>query len=321
MVYIIFGNQPLMVKKNVKKTIDSFFENKEVDIIKLNSREITEDDIIYECEQMSITSQYKAIVVENASFLTGEKASDKFKYSDKLVDYLTNEKQQDVLLIFSVVYDKKLDSRNKIVKLLTEKKQIKECLDLSKQDWEKYIVGYFDRRGIKISKEAADELQRRCLNDLNIFDNEATKLILFKDGQTTISLKDVEEVVTLPLEDNLFLLQTHLLKGEKGKAIQLFRDLSLLNTVTPVILITLLSNNFYFLDQVKYLNKIRKTPQEMASILKSNPYRIYNTLKDIKDISDDKIKDGIKKLYDLDITIKRKKVDPYYAFEEFILNF
>ena len=158
MATIVFGAQPLMVKKQISKIVADYFDKDlNQSVVYLDSHKITEGNLIDECEQCSLNSLYKAVIVENCDFLTAEKNKGKMKYSDLLIDYLKNE-NANTKLIFSVIYDKKLDSRNKIYKLLSENGKILECKDLKDDDWNVYVTKYFEKRNVGIEKKAINEL-------------------------------------------------------------------------------------------------------------------------------------------------------------------
>jgi DNA polymerase-3 subunit delta len=318
MALIIFGAQPLMIKKQVKKFLLETFSNADkYNVIYLNSHEISEGNIIDECEQMSLTSSNKVVIVENSNFLTAEHAKDKMEYSSELLSYLKHE-NENTKLIFTVVYDKQLDNRNTIVKYVKENGKILECKDLKADDWKLYTTKYFERRNVKISDDAINEICKRCNGDLNVFINEVDKLLLYK--MNDITLKDVELLITKPLEDNIFDILDKLLHGKKNDAIEIYRDL-LLQKVEPVVLISIISTTLTYLDRVLYLNSLRQSYTQIASETKSNPYRVMVTLKDFRNVDKGLISSALDSLYELDKTIKHNNIDRFYGFELFLLNF
>lgn len=60
---------------------------------------------------------------------------------------------------------------------------------------------------------------------------------------------------------------------------------------------------------------------EIADIMKIHPYRVKLALENRRRISLDAIMQEIENLYQLDLAIKSSKVDRFYAFEMFLLNF
>ena len=159
MAYIVFGSQQLMVKKQVKKCIADYFkDDTNYEVLHFDSSKITEDELLSECEQFSLCGDKKVIVVENSNFLTAERDASKFVYTDSLVKYLKNE-NPSTILIFSVIYSKKLDSRNKIYKIVDESGKIIICKDLTEKEWPQQVALYFKKKNLSISDEAIDTLK------------------------------------------------------------------------------------------------------------------------------------------------------------------
>jgi len=318
MATIIFGAQDLMVKKQIRRfVLDNFSKPDDVEVIYLDSRKITENNLLDECQQMNLMCTDKVVVVENSNFLTAERTKDKFSCSDSLIEYLKSE-NPFTKLVFTVVYDKKLDSRNKIYKYISDKGRIVECKDLKINDWMLYITKFFEKRNVKIEKSAINELCKRCDGNLNIFMNETEKLLLYK--MNNITLEDIKKVVTRPLEDNLFDILDLLLHNKKEQAIQTYRDLAL-QKVEPVVLISIISSSLLFLDKVLFLSKKRMSYSEIAKHLSCNPYRVINTIKSFGDVDSAHIKKTIDDLYSLDKIIKHNNIDRFYGFELFLINY
>lgn len=319
MAYIVFGSQQLMVKKQIKKCIsDIFKDDKNYEVLHFDSTKITEDELLSECEQFSLYGDKKVIIVENSGFLTAERNSNKFEYTDSLVKYLKNE-NPSTILIFSVIYNKKLDSRNKIYKVIDENGKIIVCKDLTEKEWPEQVSLYFKKKNISITQDAVDEICRRCSGDFGVFINESNKLILYK--QNNITIDDVKEIVAMPLFNNVFEIQNNLLHKNKEKAIQIFREIQFSKDVDPVSLISIFVNQLILLDKLLYLNKKGLSYGSIASELGENPYIVMKNLNNFKGVDRKLIKSALKKLYELDRAIKHSEINKYYGFELFLINF
>lgn len=319
MAYIVFGSQQLMVKKQIKKCIsDIFKENKNYEVLHFDSTKITENELLSECEQFSLYGDKKVIIVENSGFLTTERNSNKFEYTDSLVKYLKNE-NPSTILIFSVIYNKKLDSRNRIYKVIDENGKIIVCKDLTEKEWPEQVSLYFKKKNISIAQDAVDEICRRCSGDFGVFINESNKLILYK--QNNITIDDVKEIVAMPLFNNVFEIQNNLLHKNKEKAIQIFREIQFSKDVDPVSLISIFVNQLILLDKLLYLNKKGLSYGSIASELGENSYIVMKNLNNFKGVDRKLIKSALKKLYELDRAIKHSEINKYYGFELFLINF
>ena len=319
MLAILFGKQSFMVKSQLKKLENSFFNDEEHNVINMDADSFSFLNVIDECQQMNLTCSKKMVIYSKCTFLSSLKGNKiSFKNDKKdLLKYFEHD-SDDVLLVF-VVLAESLLKRNEIVNYIEKKGKIYELKDLKGDDWPIFIKKYFSTKNITISQGAIDELTSRCSSDLYLFHNEVNKLLLYKENN--INIDDVRAIVSRPLEDNVFEILNNLLANRKDLALSSFRDLKV-NGAEPVVLISLISKSLIFLDEVYYLSDNKKMKSdEIARTLGTSSGRIYFALKNLKGISYSKIKKAFDKLFKLDCDIKHGRYDASYGFELFILNF
>lgn len=317
MAFVIFGKQNYLIKKQTKKIISNFSNVDNNNVIYFDSKKLDESELLNECEQISLSCDTKIIVVENSNFLTTERDKDKFAYSDKLVNYLNNENEL-TQLIFTYEGDKELDSKNPVVKLIKDKKQIFEAKDLTKEDWNTFATNYFNKRDVTISKDALDAIIDASKNDVNNFINEVSKLLLYK--QNNINIDDVEQIIVKSVEDNVYGILNFLFENKKEEALKLYKDLLLLK-VEPVSLMQIMISNLIFIDRLLFVKNINSNEFFISKELGANYGRVKAQLSSIKNIKQEFIKQKIEELYSLDHDIKHNLVDRFYAFELFIIKF
>ena len=318
MAFIVYGSQQLLVKKQTKKLIEDKTKNSgDVESIYFDSTKITEDELLDECEQYSLYNNLKVIVVENCNFLTGERVEGKFSYSNKLIDYLKNE-NKNTILIFNVVNEKKLDSKSRIYNSINEKNII-FCKDLTESEWPKQVSLFFKKKNVLIEDSAIEEICKRSNGDFNTFINESKKLLLYK--QDHIYLEDVKNIFTKPLNNDIFELQNALLRNNKIRAIEIFRDLQTAKNADPVVLIAIFANQLILLDKILYLYDKNLSFGAIASEIGANPYFVRMNIMSFKNIKRETLSRAIDKLFELDRDIKHSQIDKYFGFELFIANF
>ena len=81
MALLLFGNQNLMIKKQLKKIVKDIFNDEEINLVEFNGYENSLDEIKNECDQFSLISNKKVVVVKDAYYLSSEKPTKKIKYS------------------------------------------------------------------------------------------------------------------------------------------------------------------------------------------------------------------------------------------------
>ena len=309
MLFVIYGIYKSIVVKNTKSLTKKILGDdiNDLNFTKIDYTESSLEEIENEISFLPFGYDKKVILIENSEGLLKEKDI------ENLVK-IVNLNDQDVDVILSM-------NTNKINQKFFddfENKKIIELKELSESDWDKYIVQYLAKRDVKISSEATTELKRRTGQNIESLINEMDKISNYSNS---ISLDDIKLLVNEPLNENSLELLNYLVENKKELALKTYKDLIIKNN-DPVYLISMLSSQLKFLNMVYYLNKTeKKTKDEIASILKVSPGRIYFTLKNLKNLNQKILDNSFEQLYKLDKDIKLGNIDKYVGFELFILNF
>lgn len=314
MLYILYGLQYPVIKKRINKILkESLIQIDEFNLIKLDNDICSIDDVILEGSMLPLGYEKKAVVVDNVSFL---KKGTKKEDIDKILDFLkTCDNSIDMLFI---VRSDSIDDNSPICKYILENGQIMKFVELTKEEWPRYVKKYFKDKDVSISDEAIKELISRIDGDLTRFINEADKLINYKNN---LSLSDVCLMVSKPLEDDAFQMSNALLRGDNATALSIFRDLRLLGNKNVDYLIPMLAKQFRFIFQVSYLYSEGLDKDEISHELSANAYRVKMTLNNIRRFPLKSIVSIIDELYYLDYQIKSGQIDRFYGIELFLINF
>jgi DNA polymerase-3 subunit delta len=309
MLFVIYGIYKSIVVKNTKSLTKKILGDdiNDLNFTKIDYTESSLEEIENEISFLPFGYDKKVILIENSEGLLKEKDIENLV---KIVNL--NDQDVDVILSMNI---------NKINQKFFDdfaNKKIIELKELSESDWDKYIVQYLAKRDVKISSEATVELKRRTGQNIESLINEMDKI---SNYSSTISLEDIKLLVNEPLNENSLELLNYLVENKKELALKTYKDLIIKNN-DPVYLISMLSSQLKFLNMVYYLNKTeKKTKDEIASILKVSPGRIYFTLKNLKNLNQKILDNSFEQLYKLDKDIKLGNIDKYVGFELFILNF
>ena len=321
MIYLIYGHQLPVIKKTLKnliKTCLGDIPQDDFNVEKLSSRMVLVQDIVYACSSIPLGSDKKVVVVTEPYYLSSEKEKcslDKDQDYDMLIKYLNNPSANTDLIFFLEAKD--INSKSEIYKVLTKVAKIMPQDVLTEDMLRNLGQSIFVKKGTKIKPDALNELVNRCGDDVSKFTSEATKLSLYKDE---ITIDDVKLMVSPKLEDNAFLIVEALIKNKINEALKIYYDLRI-NKQEPVVLIYLIAAQLRFMLQVGYLSKQNLSLDQIASELKSKPFRIRKNLETLTFINMNKLRNIIDDLYNLDVDIKSGNKDPYYAFELFLINF
>ena len=314
MNYILYGEQYPMIRKYLAKILkECLKEPDDFNTVKIDFDESSIEEVIAESSLLPLGYDKKAIIVDNASFLTKEGKEDEKK---KLLENI-KDVPDEINLIFILRSDK-LDKNNPIVTFINEHGKVFEFLNLKKEDWPIYVRKYFKTREVEIEAAAVNELITRVDGDLTRFINEADKLCLYKNKLT---LSDILLMVAKPLEDDAFQMSNALFRGDNSLAISIYRDLKMLGAKATDALIPMLASQFRFISEVCFLDVRGLEKGEIARQLGVNEVRVSIALKNSRYLSRRQIAHALDDLYNLDAQIKSGQIDRSYGLELFLINF
>ena len=306
-----------MINNRVKKIKREIFSESDEYIVNFDLKNDSLGSIIDEINQFFLIGDAKLIVVDNAEIFEKET---KDKQKNNLLKELFNSIEnigENINLIF-IVHNSSINVKSDLYKLILKNGKILEFKDIQKSDWPVYANQFFKKRNITISNEALNELIKRSNGDLNTFNNEANKLIIYKINN--ITLEDVEALVPQSLDDDVFKIMNSLNAGDKQSALKVYYDLRVKN-IEPVTLINLFASSLLFTLNVKNLLNQNIKVDEIAKITGSSTGRVYVTIKNAKNFSFEFISSKLEKLEELDRKIKHSETDRFLAFETFLIEY
>ena len=310
MVYLLYGTVDYLINK----TIDKIISDNKIDEFNINKYDLTNNlltDIINDASSMSLFSDKKIIIVNNAYIFTGNNKKYLEQDTLELEKYLNNV-NDNTILIFNV-NSEKLDERKKITKLIKKNGLVK---DFNSIDNISLVKNLFD--DYSISNDNVKYLISRVGDDSSLLASEIEKIKIYKNEDKTITFDDITNLTTKSLEVNNFKLIDAIINKNKAEAFNLYQDRIKLNE-EPIAIIISLANQIRIMYQVKQLYLNGYTENNIASILKIHPYRVKLASQNAKKYDSNILLNYLKQLADLDINIKTGKVDKTLGLELFII--
>ena len=310
MFYLIYGLEKFLIDKEIKKIIAEH----NIDELNINYYDGNNDmlkDIIDDALTISMWSNKKLIIINNSLFLTGSKNIN--NDTDILLDYINNP-NPDTIIIFGVNNDK-LDERKKIVKELKKKSIVKECNKMNNLN--NIVKDFF--KGYNISNSDLNYFIDRVGNNLDILENEAKKILIYKDDNFDITREDITNLTSKNIDIDIFKLIENIINDNKIEALETYHEMLKYNE-EPIKIIIMLANQFRIIYQSKILYQKGYTEANIASNLKIHPYRIKLALQTCCRFKEHTLLKYLSKLADLDYDIKTGKIDSTLGLELFILE-
>ncbi len=321
MIYLVYASQSASIKNRVKKITKEVLKNQidEMNYVKFDALNTPIYEWLDECISIPLGYDEKVVVVENCNFLKKERGKvkkDVFEGLDLLEKYLLSSDKSSTLIM--TVTSLSIDKNNNLFKVIEQIGKVIEIPDMDASSWLSGVRKYcLENNKLNIDDDAINELANRTMMDVALLQNSVNKLALYKDH---ITLEDVKLMVARPLDDESFLLFNYLIQDKKLEALALYKDL-LVNNVEPVVLISMLANQFRLIHQVIFLSKRGFDNELIAKELGIKPNRVFMLKKNSYLINHVDISKILNTLFELDNKIKSGQVDRFYVFELFLINF
>lgn len=280
-------------------------------------------DLSNECLSLPIGYDKKAVIAENFFYLTKTREKKKLLKGDDDEPLLDFFRHPDPLInLYILVFADSLDEKSAYYKALQEgEAKFVSVASFDESQWQQFIPQFFKKRGSSIEDEAITELSERISGDYSLFIQEGNKLLAYANGEE-ITLEMVKNLVSAPLEDDVFALSNALLKGDKRQALSIFKDMRVKgSTANAIPLMNMLSNQFVFLDQVRYLNRRGYEAFDISQKMKCSLGRVKASLYNVRKMSAPCLHRAINQLYSYQLSIFQGKMNDKLAFELFVANF
>lgn len=327
MIFLVYGEESFLIDKFVKDEIN---RNNIEEVCKFDYEKDGLKPVLEECSYIDLFSSSKAIILNNSKFLSSSKKKDDAEYETEEKDnnkldlkeldkYIDNPNESSYLFI--ILNEKALDERKSIVKKLNSKVHVRVFNKLRETDALKFIKDYLSNEGITIKPALVSKIIDRVGIDLYSLSNELNKLIMYKvnDENKEVTLEDIENVVSVSLESDIFKLTNSLSQGNTKETLSVYYDLIKLGT-HPSQMVSLLANQFRLLYQVKILSREGNSLYDICTILNVKDYPVKLALQNCLNYSEEQLLSILNKLSMIDEDIKSSSVDINSVLENFFLT-
>lgn len=290
----------------------------EMNFARFNMKDVLVDVALEEAVSLPFFGDKRMVVIEEPYFLTGQKAKAKLDHDiDWFTEYLTNPAESTYLVILAPY--EKLDKRKKVTKALLKQAKTLSTESLSEKETVNYVQASIKNKGYKMDSKSFQSFKQMTTLDLTRMMKELEKLMIYKSDTKEIKTEDIYDLVQPPLEQNVFELNRLVLQNKTGESLKVFQDL-IYQKEDPIKLIAIMLSQFRLLLQVKILKKHGYQQGDIASVLKTHPYRVKLASQQESQFSQETLSLAHRQLIDTDFAIKSGKMTSETAFELFILQ-
>lgn len=323
---LIFGEESFLVDELVTSITDKLISNglDSNSIERLEGSSISEQEIVDNANNLSLISPQKLLIITNFDVLYKNKR----KSFPGLVSYLQNPNPSTNIIFIGVpnrlngiskdlnnakkvsAANNKVDKLPGVLKYLIQNDLYVEFPKLYDNEIPDWVV----KRALKYKKEidiqTANLIALSC-NSIREIDSELDKLNVYLVNQNHITIDDVEEIVGINKENNVFELTKAVGNRDLDTSLRITDNLLMHSNQSVLILITLTR---YFLTLFKLIDERKATSNkfQLAGKVGVNPYFIDEYIRTLNKYSPSDIERAISILSKSDEELKSSSTNNKY---------
>lgn len=318
-VLLLYGKEQYLVKWAVDAILEKYIrgECRSFDFFEIDAEKATVDAIIENCETLSMFSEKRVVYLPGFALISGSKMKNIPESDEKILSEYINKIPDTCLLVITT---DKPDKRKKLYKEIASSGGAYDFEPLDERTLRNFIEKHFKLMGKNVKPSVIGEFIRCSGYNLKETDytlynleNEIKKIAAHADGDE-ITLQDVLEVISGDVETNIFAIIDAVGADNKPEAFSLLHNmLSSGGSIFPIL--ALLASMFETMLEVKELKDEGKLISQMQRILGIHEFRIKKAASAANAYSKDRLKDVLKKIYQVEKNIKTGLMDPVLALE------
>lgn len=194
-------------------------------------KDINVNAIIDQAETMPFFADRRVIVMENPELLKDD--------AEKLADYISNQSQSTVIIMVT----ESMDKRSKVYKAFEKNGRAIEFTEQSPETISRWVLGKMKRENKRIEGRAMEEFLSRVGTDMSTISIEMEKLFSYTYGRDDITIKDIEDIVTISTSAKVFDMTKAMASRRQKAALDMYHDL-LSHKESPFGILTLIVRQF-----------------------------------------------------------------------------
>lgn len=307
--YLLYGKEAYLKLQYKDKLLAAMTDPEDtMNFHRFEGKNIDVKEIISIAETMPFFADYRTILVMDSGW---------FKDScEELAEYM---KKPSATTRFLFV-EKEVDKRSKMFKAV---KNIGNEVEFQEQDEatiRKWIFQLAAGEGKKMDSMAVNLLLQRTGLDMSNIRNELEKLFCYTYGKEIITGQDVEAVVSMRIENNIFQMITAISMKQQKKALKYYYDLLALKEA-PVKILVLLTRQFNLLLQTKELKNKGYDKAGIAKKLQLQPFLADKYLRQAAEFQQDVLRQALSDCVETEEAVKTGRIVDRLGVEMLIVKY
>ncbi|MTI49374.1 MAG: DNA polymerase III subunit delta [Firmicutes bacterium] len=324
-VYLCYGSEDYLkdwIVKEIKRVfVDEAFET--LNYVHFDGKEVGADSIVNACETLPFMSDKKIVVVEDSPLFSSGKGGNSSD-EEQIKDYL--DKLNDSTSLIFIIKGESIDKRKKLVKSIKKEGMIVELNRIKGNDLNKWIEKNFRKNNKKILSndiyyfaQAVGYLEYNSDKTLYDVENEIVKICNYVGDRQQITKDDIDNCLSKTLQNNLFKLLDAMGKKQPNIGLSVLNEMVLNNE--PIQKITyMIIRQFRLLFMAKLYTEQGYAPRDVTKKLGVHPYAAEKIINQARNFSSKELEVIVAKCLEIDLNIKKGKIDNKLAVESLIIE-
>ncbi|MCK7590717.1 DNA polymerase III subunit delta [Subsaxibacter sp. CAU 1640] len=291
-VYFLMGEEPYYIDR-ISQYIEANVlseEEKGFNQMVLYGRDVTVEDIVSNAKRYPMMAEHQVVIVKEAQDLS--------RTIEKLADYV-KQPQPTTILVVNYKY-KTIDKRKSLYKEIKKTGVVFESKKLYENQVGDWIRRVLSGQGYTIVPKAALMLVEFLGTDLSKINNELEKLQIILPKGTQITPQHIEDNIGISKDYNNFELRKAIGERDVLKAHQIIKYFADNPKDNPMVVTVSLLFNFF--SQLLHFHGLAdKSPRNVASALKINPYFVNEYITAARNYPMKKVSAVVSTLRDFDV--------------------
>lgn len=314
MIYLFYGTEEYLIKKEVQKIQQEF----QIDSINTSNYDLTNsilNDIVEDASTLSLFDDKKMIIVENSYIFSATTSKKNIEQDVSVLENYLEHLNENTILIF-ILNREKIDGRKKITTKMKKIGIVKEFNEIT--NIHQYVKELF--KPYQITDSNIQLFCDRVGKHLLLMEQEIEKIKIYKSNDQEITNEDIMSLVHKNTNVDIFNFIENIINRNLEEAIESYYEMIQLGE-EPIKIVIMLANQIRIMYQSKELVKKGYREKDIAELLSIHPYRVKMALNKGYSYSNKTLLRYLLELAQLDEDIKKGNVDKNIALEMFILNY
>ncbi|MBE7028283.1 MAG: DNA polymerase III subunit delta [Ruminococcaceae bacterium] len=317
-IFLLYGEESFL-RAHYKKSLKALLMPEsmpDLNYYSFDGRDYSLTAVDEAIEALPVFDDRKLLIFDNSMLFkpdarTGAKAEVREYWEKRLKDI-----PEYVYIIFN---EMEIDKRSSIFKLISKNYISTEFSYLDEGRMIKWTQSLFKRLGKIISLDDCMHLINLCPDGMMSVKTEVEKLCSYAKDKQNVTKEDIDLLVTPKLEDKVFDMVSAILEKDMDKSLTLLKDLIALKT-EPTQILGAIMYNVEKIASLKFLLSLKKTKQEIASILKIAPFQVNKFTDLASRFKEDELKRLVHAAAFKDMQLKTNSMDNNVLLEVFIME-